>query len=357
MRGNVGEPLALDWARGALRVLPVGAMLAELVFDLPDGPFAPFARPHWSPDAPSLSALPAHLRHLGAEFVCLPFGVGGPLDAIAPAWRPLALERRNDPAHGLAANAVWTVEEHRADRLRLTLDYPAAHAVRRLTRVLTVSPEAPALDLELIVDVRRPTRLPLGLHPILSLDVPEASLHLKARFRRGFTYPAAVPGGAMRAAIGRDFSCLSAVPAGAGGIIDLSCLPKAAPMEDVVQLCGVEGPVEAVFAARGAVLSLDWDRALLPSCQLWISDRALTDAPWSGRYRGLGIEPIAACFDFAEPVSLADNPIAAAGTMTSLAVTPEQPVVIRYRLAARSLQGVQNVAETPPSTSRTCPVT
>jgi hypothetical protein len=329
--------LALDWPHGALRVSPVGAMLAELVFHLPDGPFAPFARPHWSPDDSLLRALPAHLRHLGAEFVCLPFGVGGPLDAIAPGWSGFSLEHCNDPPHGPAANAIWRVEEQGVGDIRLTLEYPADHAVRRLTRTLAVRPDAPAVDLELAIDVRRATRLPLGLHPILSLDVPAESLRLEARFRRGLTYPASVPGGAMRAAVGRDFVNLAAVPARMGGAIDVARLPKAAPMEDVLQLCDIEGAVEASFVERGAVLSLDWDRDLLPSCLLWISDRALAGAPWGGRYRGLGIEPIASCFDFAESVSLADNPIASAGTPTCLAASPERPTVLRYSLAARPL--------------------
>ncbi|MFT0858974.1 hypothetical protein [Ancylobacter sp. G4_0304] len=333
-----GPELTLDWRHGALRVSPVGAMLAELVFHLPDGPFAPFSRPHWSPDDPVLADLPAHLRHLGAEFVCLPFGVGGPVDDVAPGWSGFGLDRCNDLPHGLAANAPWQVEEHGADRLRLTLDYPASHAVRRLTRTLTPQPGAPALDLELAIEVRRPTRFSLGLHPILSLDLPSESLRIEARFRRGLTYPASVPGGAMRAAVGRDFASLSAVPARDGGIIDLAQLPKAAPMEDVLQLCDVEGAVEAVFPERGAVLSLDWDRELLPSCLLWISDRALPGAPWGRRFRGLGIEPIASCFDFAEAVSLEDNPIAAAGTPTALAATPERATVIRYSLAARPLR-------------------
>ncbi|WP_246252130.1 hypothetical protein [Ancylobacter pratisalsi] len=314
-------------------------MLAELVFRLPDGPFAPFARPHWSPDDPSLYGLPAHLRYLGAEFVCLPFGGGGPLEEIAPSWRGIGLERFNDPAHGLAANEVWTVVDRGGDQLRLTLDYPPEHAVRRLTRTLTVRPDEPALDLELMIEARRRARFSLGLHPILSLDVAPGSLHLKARFRRGLTYPACVPGAAMRAAVGCVFGGLERVPARSGGFVDLGCLPKAEPMEDVLQLCGVESPVEVVFAERGAALTIDWDREKLPSCQLWISDRVLADVPWGGRYRGLGIEPIASCFDFAEAVSLDDNPIAAAGTPTGLCAIPERPLIVRYSLAARPVAG------------------
>ncbi len=43
---------------------------------------------------------------------------------------------------------------------------------------------------------------------------------------------------------------------------------------------------------------------------LWISDRALQEAPWNGRYRGLGVEPVAAAFDFGEAASAGPNPIA-----------------------------------------------
>ncbi|MDQ0511862.1 hypothetical protein [Ancylobacter amanitiformis] len=348
-------PLDLAWAYGFLRVTPVGAMIAELSFRLPPGrDVSPFARRHWSPDDPALADLPAHLRHLGAEFVCLPFGVGGDVRDIAAPWRGLGLARCNVPAHGLAANAEWTLAARSPTRLCFTLDYPADHAVRRLTRVLAVQPDAPALDLRLTIEARRAGRVSLGLHPILSLDAPPESVHLRAAFRRGFTYPAAVPGAAMLAVIGAEFGTLATVPARAGGVVDLSRLPKARPVEDVVQLCDVEGAVEIDLPEREATLVLDWDRRLLPSCQIWISDRALDEAPWAGRYRGLGVEPIASCFDFAEAVSLGDNPIRAGGTATSLAIDPDQPVEIAYRLSAR---GYQKVADSPPSTMRTCPVT
>ncbi|MBB3772560.1 hypothetical protein FHS55_003181 [Angulomicrobium tetraedrale] len=352
------EPVHLAWAHGFLRAIPTGAMITDLAFRLSGGvDFAPFAHRHWSPDDPALGHLPAHLRHLGAEFVCLPFGVGGEVEGIAAPWQGLGLERCNVPAHGFAANAEWTLAERSATRLCFTLDYPGDHAVRRLTRVLAVQPHAPALDLTLTVEARRAGRVSLGLHPILSLDAPPESVHLRAAFRHGLTYPAAVPGAAMLAAIGGEFGSLAAVPARDGGMVDLSRLPKARPVEDVVLLCDLNGPVEIDFPARAATLMLDWDRRLLPSCQLWISDRALHDAPWAGRYRGLGVEPVASCFDFAEAVSLGDNPVRAGGTATSLAIDPERPVEIAYRLSARPLGEVQKVADRPPSTSRTCPVT
>jgi hypothetical protein len=325
----------LRWDHGSLRVGEVGAMLREVVFTLPSGRrFSPFAKAAWVGGG-GLDDLAPHLRELGAEFACLPFGVGGPLEEAADDWARLAhLHDVNDPPHGLAANAVWTLEEQTATRLRYGLDYPADHAIRRLERTLAVDPDRPALDLALHIEARRPVRISAGLHPILTLAVPEESLRLAARFAFGLTYPAAVPGGGMAAAIGRTFERLDAVPAAAGGTVNLSRLPKAAGIEDVVQLCGVEGPVEIAFTAESARLVLDWDRSLLPSCQLWISDRALTSPPWNGGYRGLGVEPIASAFDLADACSREPNPISARGIATTLAVEPGAGIDLSYRIEA-----------------------
>lgn len=327
----------LAWEYGFLRAIPTGAMIAGLSFRLSaTHVFSPFAQRHWLPSDPACAALHPHLRHLGAEFVCLPFGVGGAVSDIAVSWRKLGIERCNLPAHGLAANAEWTLEDRTETRLCFVLDYPPDHAVRRLRRVLSVRPEAPVLDLSLQIEARRRDWVSVGLHPIFSLSGPAESLYLQAGFRRGYTYPAAVPGGAMQTAIGHGFDSLAAVPARAGGTVDLSRLPKAMPMEDVVQLCDVDGPVQITFTDQKATLVLEWDRDLLPSCQIWISDRALADAPWNGRYRGLGVEPIASTFDFAQDVSVADNPIQADGTATRLEISPERVTEINYRIEARS---------------------
>src|SRR3546814_11606401 len=86
---------------------------------------------------------------------------------------------------------------------------------------------------------------------------------------------------------GQEFRDLAAVPA-PGGAVDLTRLPLAAPAEDVVQLLGMAGPVRAVNGEAGFALTLDWDRDLLPSCQIWISDRALPRFPWRGWFAGPG---------------------------------------------------------------------
>ncbi|SHO66574.1 hypothetical protein SAMN02745172_03233 [Pseudoxanthobacter soli DSM 19599] len=327
----------LEWEFGALAVGDVGAMIRWVSFRLPSGKrFEPFARAPWI-GSDGLDGLAPHLRDLGAEFACLPFGVGGPLDAIAPEWAGLPIEDSNAVPHGPAANAVWTLEEKTERALRFALPYPADHPVRGIERTIAIDPERPAIHLSLRIEARRPARVSVGLHPILTLAAPVDSLELSADFAFGLTYPAAVPGEAMIAAIGQNFDRLDAVPAAGGGSVDLSRLPKARPIEDVVQLCGARGPVAVIFAHEAARLVLDWDRTLLPSCQIWISDRALQSAPWGGTYRGLGIEPIASAFDFAETLSGMSNPISEKGIATTLAIEPGRDVEIRYSIAAEEI--------------------
>jgi hypothetical protein len=325
------------WSHGSFAVRREAGMLHDLAFALGERSFRPLARAPWAAETCDTEGLTGHMRWLGGEFVCLPFGVGGTVESVAPDWRELPLGAANDPPHGFPANAVWEVCEAAAGSVTLRLDLPPPGPLARLTRRITGIAGEATLALELTVEARRPARLPLGLHPILRLDGPPGSLALGADFAFGLTYPAAVPGGAMVAAIGAEFASLDRVPGRDGTAIDLSRLPLGRPVEDVVQLCGVASPVTIRFEAERAGLSVDWDRTILPSCQLWISDRALSTAPWCGRFSGLGIEPIASAFDFAESVSTAANPISRRGIATTVALCPDAPLTIGYRLSALCL--------------------
>jgi hypothetical protein len=132
--------------------------------------------------------------------------------------------------------------------------------------------------------------------------------------------------------IGAQFDTLDAVPAADGGTLDLSRLPKAQPIEDNLQLCAASGPVEIIYHAESAGVRVDWDRSILTSCQIWISDRALHTSPWEGRYRGLGIEPVASAFDLSSAYSTTKNPIADAGYATAITLRAEEPFTIRCRI-------------------------
>jgi hypothetical protein len=159
---------------------------------------------------------------------------------------------------------------------------------------------------------------------------------LSAGFDVGLTYPAALHPEATQALSGRRFQNLANIPVLTGGFQDFGSLPFDRPAEEVLQLCGVSEPVTIEFLDEGAALEIDWDHDLLPSAQVWISDLALSADPWNGRYRGLGIEPIAAAFDLADSVSTSPNPINDLGFATSISLVPDQPVTIRYGFKAHS---------------------
>jgi len=314
------------------------ALLWECEFLLPSGRrFTPLARAPWATrdgHHESLEGQPAHMRFLGGEFACVPFGIGGRPRELLPEWDSPAWDRINPEPHGHSSNLDWRLVELTPREILLRLDYPGGNEVDHLLRRLRVDEHAPALDLELSIYVRRDTRLPVGLHPIAKLPWAVERLRISADFDFGLTYPAWVPPGASRVAAGTRFSRLESVPAIAGGHVDYSVLPKAAPTEEMLMLCGVRAPIRLDYLDEAAFLRLDWDRGVLPSCLLWPSDRALAEPPWNGSFRGLGVEPIAAVFDAAKELTLEANPLTDAGVPTALELRVDTPCTIRYRIEA-----------------------
>lgn len=317
----------LIWSHGRARVLTNSAMLAECRFDLPRGPFRPFARAPWMGRFHDRS-VSSHLRDLGGDFVCLPFGQGRPVPGAPPDWAAVIERGDPGPIHGLAANADWTVDRIDPASITLSLPYPDPSPVARLIRTIAARSGAPALDMTLTVIARRAARVSVGLHPILRLPDAAGRLHLSAAFAFGLTHPGQTPPG-----VAQDFATLSQVPR-AGGPVDMSHVPLS-PRQDLnVQLCGVQGPVTAVWLDEGAGLVIDWDRDLLPSVQLWHTDGGIGGPPWDHRYRGIGVEPIAAAFDLGDGTATADNPIARRGVATALAIDPAAPVTLCMSLSA-----------------------
>jgi hypothetical protein len=132
---------------------------------------------------------------------------------------------------------------------------------------------------------------------------------------------------------GHNFKALSNVPGRFGGMVDLRRLPLGRETEDVVMLAGMRGPLQAHFTGEGFAVRLDWNRALLPHCLLWIHDRGLDSEPWNGSYRGLGIEPAAAAFDGPWDFSAGSNPLNAVGFATSVLLNPDLPLEFRCSLS------------------------
>jgi hypothetical protein len=312
-------------------ITTTAAMLLDAAFRIGDREVRPLARAPWLGE-PGLDALPGHLRVLAGDFVAVPFGASAAPAGTAPEWVDVLPTQEPALPHGPGADAEWTVVEQSADRVVLTLAYPQDDAVERLERTIRLRADAPVIEFELVIHARRAARIPVGLHPILALPAAPGALELEVGFAGGYTYPGPPWPGRGRTAPARRFASLAAAP-GPSGPVDLSRLPFDEPVEDIVLLAGVSTPVRARNRELGVSVVVDWDRTILPAVMLWISDRALQETPWQGRYRGLGVEPIAAAFDFGEAASAGANPIADDGHRTAVELGPDAPVRITSSIA------------------------
>jgi hypothetical protein len=129
------------------------------------------------------------------------------------------------------------------------------------------------------------------------------------------------------------FAALDRIPGRHGGTTDLASVPPGGRVEDVVLMACMHGSVRAHFRDEGCALVVDWSREHLPHCLLWLHDRALDEPPWGGRFRGLGLEPMAACFDGPWALSAGDNPLAREGLRTGLDIEPGRAVELWCRLS------------------------
>ena len=316
----------LSWSHGEATVLTTAAMLADCSFSLPNGAFSPFARAPWMGTITDHSII-GHLRELGGDFVGLPFGSGGAGHDVPSDWAPLMRDPPYRPIHGPAADADWTIIEADDTTITLALDYPETSPVNRLVRTIAARPSAAALDFTLAIHARRSARTSVGLHPIFRLPEISGDLQIDAEFDFGLVHPRqTAPGQAQ------EFSSLAAVPQG-DILVDLANPPLAQANLNV-QLCGMHGPLTATYRNLNAGIVLDWDRALLPSLQIWHTNRGIAGPPWNNSYRGLGLEPIAAAFDLHDDVSTGPNPINARGVATAIAIHPEMPTRITHSVVA-----------------------
>ena len=316
----------LQWSHGQATVLTTAAMLAECHFTLPSGDFSPFAQAPWMGSVHD-PEIPGHLRELGGDFACLPFGIGREVRNPPQNWKPLMTGATSGQIHGPAADEEWEVLMASASAITLGLYYPETSPVLRVERTLTGRANEPTLDCEFRIFARRRTAISAGLHPILRLPEKPGRLHIDANFAFGLTHPAY--GGA-------EFSRLDRVR-GSAGIVDLSHVPLLPRADINAQLCGMLGPLRATYLDEGAGLEIDWDRALLPSLQIWHTDRGIGGAPWHNAYRGIGLEPVASAFDLDSSVSCAPNPISARGVATAIQIDPVAPTTIRHIFRAFSI--------------------
>jgi len=333
----------LHWALGSAEIISTAAILKACTFRLPSGRlFAPFACAPWAGGRESVAPdLPGHMRHLGGEFVCLPFGVGSVPPSLAARWGGSDGTFPQPVQHGACADGEWDLVSSSPTHVELRIDYPKGDDIHSVTRTIRADPAAAALDIQISVHARRSTALPFAFHPVFRLPHRPSGVSIQIPFRRGLTYPGTLAPGISPAAADAAFESLAAVPLKSGGDFDLSRLPHGKPMEEFIQLMGVTGEATVEYADERARVRLTWDPKMLPSCLLWVSDRSLQEPPWCGRFQGFAIEPAAAVFDLPVGIARRSNPVRAEGAATVLPMHPGEPTVIGYRLAAEEITGAR----------------
>lgn len=285
--------------------------LVDLEFDLGGRPFRPLAAPPWD-GVPAFDADPPapHLTVLGGEWPCVPFGKNGA-----------------DPVkHGFGTDNFWRLVAADDRQAHVAIDYPEDHAVARLERSVTLSPDAPRVDLTLRVHARRAARLPAGLHPILAFPETPGALRLSlAPHGEVTTARAARAPGTSALAPDQLISADGILRLKSGGTACLWHQPGPEG-EDLAFIRDCAGWVEATDLDRGIATRISWDATALPHLLMWIANPGLSGEPRLKGFRGLGLEPVASYYD--------ETPEGAEG----LILGPEAPVTIRYSIECHPIR-------------------
>lgn len=296
----------------------------------------PFKSTDWSDQLETLR-LPPILRFLRGDFACVPYGAPTPPPGLAENWlgcyRP---EPEFSHVHGYCANNVWSLVKNEGRALTIGIDYPPDHPVGRVEKQILLSEEDLAVEVALSIWARRAVSIACGVHPIFEISQAAGDTRLELEFEFGRTFPVPFVSGISRFALDRTFSDLREVPLAAGGYMDVTQLPLPFDGEEVVQLCNTVGRCYLHRIDAGYSIELTWNAAHWPSCAVWLANAGRKSSPFDGRFRALGIEPVAAAFGLASSISAnPEDPIAAAGVGTSVDLLPGTVWTTRYRFEVR----------------------
>jgi len=278
-----GPAIRIAWDRGRAETWPLGATIHHLRLRLEDGrEIAPLAEAPWHDDPQTTGdgSIPAHLRWLGGEWACVPFG-----------------RTQADPViHGFGTDNAWRLQDAAPHSTVWRIDYPAGHPIEWLERTVAGVPGRAAVTCSLTAMPRRDCVLPVGLHPIARLPEPNEALRVQGAFSHGETFPVIFEEGVSKLAAGRRVDSLDALPLAEGGTLGLSAL-CGQTTEEAFQLFGVAGRLRIEYPRQRYALGLEWNAADFPTCLFWLSAGGRSQKPWRGRFRGLGVEPLNARFE------------------------------------------------------------
>ncbi len=253
-----GPTRPLSWSHGSAEVRALSGAIHHLEFWLPDGSaVAPLAEAPWHDDDATTrdGAIPAHLRFLGGEWPCVPFG-----------------RTEADPVvHGFGTDNLWRFEEG-GEGVALSIDYPEDHPIARLRRTVRGVPGEARVEFTLAVTARRDCVLPVGLHPILALGTPGEAVRVEGAFSHGETFPVVFEPGVSRLRPAARFETPDLLPLAEGGTVSFGDLLKATT-EEAFQLYGADGTLRIVYPQSGHAVRLDWNAERLSGLPVLGLDR------------------------------------------------------------------------------------
>lgn len=306
-------------------------MLAPVDFTLSDSRvvsplhIAPWADEPLSPDTAPI------LRALRGEWPCVPFGAAN-LATINSQWKKHS-EQSDSVAHG-SSNAHWTLQSTTESFIRARIEYPRESDISALERTVRGVSGSARLAMQLAINPRVDTYIPVGLHPIFRLPETSGAVQLiPGAFDQIWTYPGET-GGQSCFFPGEKYTSLRALPGRSGSCVDASRLPLPGCSEDLLLLTGTQGRFELRYLDQGYRVLLEWNAKDFPCVLLWISNRGRQQAPWSGRHLALGVEPVCSAFDLGVDISANDNPLSREGIKTAIRLSAGRVWKTSYTIAA-----------------------
>ena len=322
--------MIISHGQNILELCRFGAMITKVEFNLGGRRIRPMFENPWRHDQRPIDRF---VRQLGAEWVCVPFGL-----AMAPAHLPRnwqiarSISNWNDRVHGYGAHCDWQLEYDGPSAAIGTIEYPAQSPVAQLTRRIELGAERIAFVLS--VRARRQAQIGIGIHPIFQLKgTPSRYARLVVNDDTVWSFPVDVEPNRSRFKPDQRETRLSAIHGIDGKTLDATRLPLDSQTEDLLLLTRTDGKVTLERPDQGYRASVVWNSADLPSCALWYSNGGRKYPPWDERVMALGIEPVCAAFNLGEPHNLSNlTPLAKNGIRTAIAITPEKEWATRYSI-------------------------
>lgn len=274
------------------------------------------------------------MEHLSGEWACVPFGFVNTDSSLFLANAP----------HGLPCHSTWSVKHLKEDKssITITYEYPQGNDLKCIERTIELSDHKVNLSFSVISN--KDCSAPMGVHPVFPTEGYENALELEIA-GDGIVYGIECEPQVSRLVTGAHFESLNAMPLqeqyhnldGNTSVMDGSCLPKPYHTEEIVQMLHPNGQAILKYKNKGLKLILSWDKDIIPTCLLWMSNYGRKMEPWGGKNCCLGIEPIAGAWDLALESIKESNAVSQYGVATTVPLKAQIPTTFNYQIAIEDL--------------------